>query len=142
MTSALEGGPGKADELRELSKGRLRENVEGAGQIIRKLCRRHKWKAPNQASPSLPSLIAAALSEQPSSVGPTGGNAPALRPHKRTPRTVGLKDGRTHSTADTLREESTLQPHDILNFSRGLNFNLFFSGNVWAVIGVNDPYSK
>ena len=55
MTSALqgEGGLGKADEVRESSKGscvKMRTRGEGrGGQKIRKFCGFHKWKAPNIA---------------------------------------------------------------------------------------------
>ena len=50
MTSALKGGggPGKADKVREFSKGgcvKMRTRGEGC-QKIGKFCGRHKWKAP------------------------------------------------------------------------------------------------
>ena len=47
MMSAQRGGAPKADAIRKLSKGRLREKAaRGRGSKIRKICRHHMHMAP------------------------------------------------------------------------------------------------
>ena len=48
MMSALQagGGPGKADKIRELSKGGCMKMQIGGGGKIGKFCRLHMWEAP------------------------------------------------------------------------------------------------